>query len=276
MSTLPLEEKRNRVILALYELRSTKGEHVDTDELRQLADVGTDFYPILRELGLRGRGWLEHRNLVVRIKSSGTEKAEELIKMQMAEKERSVLQKIYDLGGPTHMDLVLIGTLQKELKMEFRELNAILLDFERKKGWVEGPDEAVQLTSAGVREVENPGGDRAVGIKYETHFHRDFQGGYIQGPGGTQHIVIKNEFDNAIYKLLQGVETSTELSSVQKMTLAGDIKTVQQLGQIEKSSEVIEAANSKIEAVNSVLSSTADMVSLGMGVIPIIRAWFGG
>jgi hypothetical protein len=57
------------------------------------------------------------------------------------------------------MDLVLIGTLQKELEMEFRELNAILLEFERKKGWVEGPDEAVQLTSAGVREVENPGGD---------------------------------------------------------------------------------------------------------------------
>lgn len=34
------------------------------------------------------------------------------------------------------MDLVLIDTLRTELGMQFRELNAILLDFERKKGWV--------------------------------------------------------------------------------------------------------------------------------------------
>ncbi len=173
------------------------------------------------------------------------------------------------------MDLILIDTLRKELGMEFRELNGILLDFERKKGWVEGPDEAVQLTPPGVREVENPGGDRAVGVKYETHFHASFQGGYIQGPGGTQHIVIKNEFDDAIYKLLQGVENSSELSPVWKMTLANDIKTVQQLGQMEKTPEVIDVASSKIDSINSVISSTADMVSLGLVAIPIIRAWFG-
>ena len=198
--------------------------------------------------------------------------------MQMVEKERLILQRIYDLGGPTHMDFVPIDRLSKELGMQFRELNGILLDFERKRGWVEGPDEAVQLTPGGVREVENPGGERSVGVKYETHFHAPFQGGFNQGPGGTQHIDIqnvKNEFDNAIYKLLKGVEDSTELSPVQKMTLAGDINTIQQLGQIERTPEVLEVANSKIDAVSSVISSTADIVSLGMVIIPIIRTWFG-
>jgi hypothetical protein len=216
--------------------------------------------------------------MIVRITAEGIDEAEELIKMQMVGKERLVLRKIYDLGGPTHMDRVPIETLRKELGMGFRELNAILLDFERKRGWVEGPDEAVQLTPAGVREVENPPGDRHIGVKYETHFHAPFQGGFNQGPGGTQHINIqntKNEFDDAIHKLLKAVEESARLSAVQKMTLAGDIRTVQQLGQMEQTPEVIETANSKIEFVNSVISSTADIVSLGVVVIPIIRAFFG-
>jgi hypothetical protein len=273
--TLPFEEKRNRVLLSLYQLTQIS-PHVDVYELEKLADVGGDYYTILRYIGGPGEGLLKKSNEVVRITAEGMKKSEELLKMQQIEKERLVLKKIYELGGPTHTDYVLIDILSKELGMQFRELNGILLDFERRKGWLgDSPDEAVKLSSAGIREVENPGGDRTVAVKYETHFHAPFQGGYIQGPGGTQHIVIKNEFDEAIYKLLQGVEHSTDLSPVQKMTVAGDIKTVQQLGQIERTPEVFEAANSKIETVNSVLSSTADMVSLGMVVIPIIRAWFG-
>lgn len=48
-------------MLTLYELHTTKGPHVHTMELEQLSDVGTDFYPIVRELGMKGRGWLEYR-----------------------------------------------------------------------------------------------------------------------------------------------------------------------------------------------------------------------
>jgi hypothetical protein len=278
MNQLPYEEKRQCVLLILYRLHVTKGQHVHTDELKKLADVGTDFYPILRQLGSNGKGWLKHSNMVVRITPAGIDKAEELIKMQFADKERAVLRKIYDVGGPTHMDLVPIETLQKELGMAFRELNGILLDFERKRGWLEGPDEAVQLTPAGVREVENPGADRAGGVKYETHFHAPFQGGFNQGPGGTQNITIQNvnnEFDDAINTLLNSVNHSVDLSPVQKMTLAADIRTIQQLGQAERTPEVVEVASSRIDTVNSVISSTADLVSIGMVVIPIIRLWFG-
>src|SRR5260370_4483112 len=189
MSTLPLEDKRNRLILALYEIRAEKGEHVKTEELRARVDIGTDFYPLLRELGVHGRGWLEHRNLVVRNRSTGIEKAEELQKMQMAEKERRIIQKIYDLGGPTHTDMVPFDTLERELGMEFDELNKILLDFERRRGWVEGPDEAVELTPAGVREVENPSSDsRGGGTTIKKVFQAPRQGGFTQsGSGHTPH-----------------------------------------------------------------------------------------
>jgi hypothetical protein len=145
-------------------------------------------------VGKNGRRWLEHRNLNTVIKSEGIIKAEELLKMEMAEKEQLVLKKIYDLGGPTHMDLVLIDRLEKELGMPFRELNAILLDFERRKGWVEGPEEAVQLTPAGVREVEDPGWQtRGGGTTIHNVFHAPVQGGFIQGgQGHTQHNVYSN------------------------------------------------------------------------------------
>lgn len=51
--TLPLEEKRERVILAFYELyAATKSFNVDTDKREERADVGDDFYNIISELGL--------------------------------------------------------------------------------------------------------------------------------------------------------------------------------------------------------------------------------
>jgi Mn-dependent DtxR family transcriptional regulator len=172
MSTLPLEEKRNKLILALYELHTTKGPRVDIYELEKHSGLERqEFYDMIRQLGRTQKGWLIKSNERVSITSEGTEKAEELLKMQMVEKERLVLKKIYDLGGPTHMDWVPIDKLRKELGMPSRELNAILLDFERRKGWVEGPDEAVGLTPAGVREVENPGGDtRGVGLQFKIFF----------------------------------------------------------------------------------------------------------
>jgi len=278
VSTLPFEEKRNRVILAAYQIHTTKTPHIHIDELEEVSGVGRDVWDIIRHIGVNGKGWLKKSGSVVRITADGIEKAEELLRMQMVDKQRFVLRRIYDVGGPTHMDLVPIATLQKELAMGFGELNAILLEFERKKGWVEGPDEAVQLTPAGVREVEHSGGDPHVGVKYETNFYAPFQGGFNQGPGGTQDINIQNStpaLDEAIHKLLTAVEQSSQLSAVQKMMLAGDLRTLQQLGQMEQNPEVIEAATSKIEFVNSVISSTADMVSIGMVVIPIIRSFFG-
>jgi hypothetical protein len=50
---------------------------------------------------------------------------------------------------------------------------------------------------------------------------------------------------------------------------------VHQLAHMEKTQEVIDTASTKIDSINSVVSSTADIVSLGVVVIPIVRAFFG-
>ena len=90
--TLPLEEKRNRTLLAAYELNS-KSPHIHVDELEELANVGTEFYNILRYFGINGKKWLKKTNLVVRFTAEGIDAAEELLKtrqMQMAENEKGV------------------------------------------------------------------------------------------------------------------------------------------------------------------------------------------
>lgn len=276
MSTLASQEKRNVVLLALFELHSTKGPRVNIYELEKRCGLERiEFYNIIRELGRTRRGWLTKSNEIVFITPEGIDKAEELRRMEIAKLERIILQKFYDLGGANHMEWVLLDTLTKELNMKFSDIQPILNDLED-RGLLTGNGEAMWLTPAGVGEVQNPSSNRTGGFNYfETHIN-NVQGGVAVGDGITQYISVNNnQFNDAINKLLLGVEDSTELSQVKKMTLAADIRTIQQLGEMEKTPDVMEAANSKIESVNSILSSTADMVSLGMVVIPIIRACFG-
>ena len=265
MSSLPLEDKRNRLIIALYELRAEKGEHVKTEELRKRADVGTDFYPLLRELGVHGRGWLEHRNLVVRIRPAGTERAEELTKMQMAEKERRVLQKIYDLGGPTHTDMVPFDTLERALGMEFDELNKILLDFERRRGWVEGPDEAVELTPAGVREVENPSSEARAGVTtIQNVFHGPVQGGFMQGGiGNVQHNAYANnpnvdEMIGALTKLIQ----EAQIEAADKEEILADIERLKQLASKPQTADSLKRISRRIDMIKTGISA-AETVEKG-------------
>lgn len=277
MNTLPSEKKRNAVILALYELHlKTQGPSVDIYELEKRCQLERlEFYNLIRQLGTSDWGWLRKSGERVFITSEGLDKAEELRKMDIAKLERVILQKFYDLGGPSHMEWVLLDTLTKELNMKFSDIQPILNDLED-RDLLGGNGEAMWLTPAGVREVEDPSSNRTGSFNYfETHISQ-VQGGVAVGQGITQHITTtNNQFNEAINKLLLGVESSIDLSPVKKVGLVADIRTIQQLGEMEKKPEVIQEANSKIDSVTSVLSSTADLVSLGMVVIPIIRACFG-
>jgi len=272
MSTLPLEENRNKVILALYDLHTTKGPHVDTAELRERADVGTDFYPILREVGRNGRDWLHHRNMKVYIRPNGITKGEELKKMQIAEKERLVLRKIYELGGPTHLDWVPIDTLQKELGMDFRELNGILLDFERKKGWAEGPDEAIGLTPAGVREYENPSSDARGGTTIQNIFHAPVQGGFIQGgQGHTQHNVYSNnpKIDETIGAVVRLIQES-KLDDLDKEDILKDVERLKELASKEQTQDTLNRIEKRIGMVKTAIETAEKSGELLFKVTPYL------
>jgi hypothetical protein len=96
------------------------------------------------------------------------------------------------------------------------------------------------------------------------------------GHGNTQtNIVVGSNFEDAIRQLLAGVEQSQVLSPLQKIRVKSDVQAVNDLARVEKTPEIVTEARSRIDGIQTVLSTTADLVSLGMVVIPILQAVFG-
>jgi hypothetical protein len=95
------------------------------------------------------------------------------------------------------------------------------------------------------------------------------------GQGNTQNVTINAQFNAKIDELLNLIDVAQELSPVQKLKANTDIRYVQELSKLEPSAEVQEEAKSRLDGVTSVISLSADLVSLGMPIIQIIRAFFG-
>lgn len=267
---LPLEEKRNRVLLAAYEMHTEKPS-INSDKLVEVFAGDKDVSGIIGYFG--GKGWVKTSGLFFRFTADGLDKAEGLLKMQMIEKERLVLKKIYDLGGPTHTDWVPIDRLQKELGMQFRELNGILLDFERKKGWVEGPDEAIGLTPAGVREVENPGGDtRGGGTTIHNVFHAPVQGAWIQGgQGHTQHNTFSNnpKIDETISAVVQLIQQS-DLNNLDKEDILKDVERLKELSAKEQTPDTLSRVEKRIGMVKTGIETAQKGGELLLKVSPYL------
>lgn len=251
MPNLPTEEKRDRVLLALYQLHSTVSPHVNVSELKELADVGDDFYNILKYLGVNGKRWLVKTNLRINITPSGIDRAEELVKMGMAETMQSVLRKIYNMSGPDHNKDVNYFELQRELKMGGRDLNPILKDFED-KGWLGGgSDEVVRLTPRGVLEIENPKLENRSGDIYQTNIYGSNYGGVQQGgQGNTQNITLTNnaDFDRALASIIELIRASN-LSADDKEELEGDVSSVKKLALREPAPGLLDRAKSRLDLV---------------------------
>lgn len=95
--------------------------------------------------------------------------------------------------------------------------------------------------------------------------------------GGRHNIQSTNinpEFEAKIGELFALVENSS-LAAVQKLRAINDIRTVHELSRLETTSEVQEEARTKLDDVTSVIALSADLLSLGMPIIQILRAFFG-
>ena len=129
-----------------------------------------------------------------------------------------------------------------------------------------------------VMKIDHLGNEIKTNSQGKATFNAPVYGGVqVGGHNNTQtnNVNVGSDFTDAINKLLDLVEASS-LNPVQKINTKSDIKAIQELAALEKSPEVVEEANSKIEAVKEVISMTADMTSLGMVLIQILQAAFGG
>jgi hypothetical protein len=85
---------------------------------------------------------------------------------------------------------------------------------------------------------------------------------------------VNAQFDAKLNELFALVENSS-LTPVQKLKAVNDIRTVRELSRLETTPEVQEEASTRLEGVTSVLSLSADLLSVGMPIIQIVRAFFG-
>jgi hypothetical protein len=95
------------------------------------------------------------------------------------------------------------------------------------------------------------------------------------GQNNTQNVTINAQFNAKIQELLNLIDGAQELTPLQKLKASTDITYVQELSKLEASKEVQEEARSRLDGVTSVISLSADLVSLGIPIIQIIRAFFG-
>lgn len=284
MDSLSTEDRWRRVILALYHLTNTKTRHVNVYELEAQANTGRDFYYVLRDLGRNGEQWLSKDNLIVRITSLGTNKAQEIINMQIAQKMRIVLGKIYEMGGPSHMEPVNFELLQRELAMDLRELSNIIEEFDRRRWTGTCNDESVCLSPLGVHDYESPSKPRSGGDTYNTTFHGPVQGGVqIGGAHNTQSNVYNNnpkvdEAANAIIQLLK----SSGISELVKEDLINDAERLKGLGAKERTPEVAERAKKRLEAIEAGLKVAEKGGGLALKAAPHLATlwealvnWYG-
>lgn len=94
------------------------------------------------------------------------------------------------------------------------------------------------------------------------------------GEGNTQNVNINAEFEAKIKELSALVENSS-LTKVQKLKAVNDIRAIHELSRMETTLEVQQEASGRLDGVTSVISLSADLVSLGMPMIQILRAFFG-
>jgi hypothetical protein len=95
------------------------------------------------------------------------------------------------------------------------------------------------------------------------------------GQNNSQTTIFTSQINGQIQELLNLIHASTDLTMLQKLKVSTDLRYVQELNTLEASEAKQEEVRSKLDDITSIISLSADLVSLGMPTIQIIRAFFG-
>jgi hypothetical protein len=290
MNSGGLKELSWRFLGKLYEL-SEGGMHPEVNYDLAMSSLGCSKEQARGVVDyLQRKGYISFECMVtcVRITPKGIDKVDTAMAQTYAAKEFRVLKAINESGHKAYNGWVNLDDLQRDLSdIPRHELFMILNDLEKRKGLIDSIDQAVWIVPAGFEELDRAERfpDRATQYfppniinNYTVNVQGDNRANIQQGgQGNTQTtIVVGSDFEQAIRQLLAGIEQSQLLTPLQKIKARGDVQTVNDLAGVEKTPEVVAEADTRISAIQAVLSTTADLVSLGMVVIPILRAAFGG
>lgn len=210
---------------------------------------------------------------------------------ELENKRYKLLRWIYDEYQRTSNRFVNIFTLVDD-KLEYQEKYQQKKELSNISSYLSGKglvsskrDDGliVWLEQKGIEEVEdsirNPN-------KSTEYFPSTVINNYISGNNygginqqtGTNNIQINmsesaSELEQKINELIEAVKSSS-LSEVQKISTESHLQTIQKLTKVEITPEVSQEVESRIVAIKDVLATTADLVSLGQVVLPMIAYFF--
>jgi len=192
-----------------------------------------------------------------------------------------VLKAIYDRSDASPATMVMYHDIETDTGVDSRTMTGILIYLEQ-KGLIRMGGEWAEITGAGIDQIEGmqkrpekPTSIFPANI-YNQTFHVHDGGVQQVGNHNTQHnrVSINTDFDNAIERLVAAIESSS-LQPLQKISVKSDVVVLRELATLEKTPDVIDAANTRLDAIKEVVSMTADLTSLGTPVLPILWAVFG-
>lgn len=215
----------------------------------------------------------------IKITPRGVDEAERIMQNQKGQ----ILEKLYKLANG-RIEMVSVADLAESLGLSFDETyddlryweDRSLVELSRD---VDREYETVKFTRPGLNAIEQPNAPdtpqgRHLNVTYNLTLHDNHGNIDMGGRSNTQSVNVRvNSFDEAAKRLLDLVEQS-DLAPVNKITIKGDVQTLIQLNQLEKTSEVKEAARSKLSVLDKALSVSADIYTLAVPFMPLLLAPF--
>jgi hypothetical protein len=253
--------KRENFLVALWELHAGNYGH-DVSTKEACRRIGIDYETEGHIVGQ----YLYRAELVkwgsfewICLTPAGIKEAERIVETRYAETEDRVLRKIYEMGGVRHMDEVMIADLVKELGMDNREVNRILIELEERKGLIDADEVSVKMNPAGMEYIEGGGRKQGGGttIHYNANIGTNYGGLQQGGEGNVQNITLTNnpDFDKALSSLVELIRTSS-IPDDDKEELQDEVSKVNKLALKEPAPGLLERAKTRLDMVKLGLQGT--------------------
>lgn len=255
------DEKRHALfLLGLYQLSSGNPQQsVETAALsREIGVVEPEIALVANYL--RNEKLIEFHNFnFVNITHEGTKEAKKLMSQRFEEKERRVLQKLYDQRDK-HPRGIYPDELAAALDMELRDVHEIISELDDKK-WTGGTDEVSWILPAGVKEIEKL---PEQSVQNVVHFHAPNTGPVQIGSNQTQNISYNQSLTEILPKLADLIAAVREKDFEDKDEVIADLEKVQSLAQ----GDVNEGTLKRIQSRLTAAKTTMEIVGLAYQSLP--------
>jgi hypothetical protein len=206
------------------------------------------------------------------------------VEREMAEtyeqKQRLVLEKIYELGENS-ISGVMIWDLEKALSPLTRdEISRILIDLEDNLRLIDSPTgESLKILPAGIKFLEKSGTEPAPTqghTSYTIIVHGNNSGAITQGNENSQTVVqtTNPDFNEAIRALFEIVQSS-EMSADDKEEIVVEVVALNKLANKDRTAETLERAKLRMNIIDGLLKA-ADLTTKAAPYLPAINAYFAG